>query len=179
MVFKTVSWFIILFTIFLYAPFSFSGEIFRWTDEWGTIHFTDDVSKIPEKYSNQADRIEVPEEIYKESDKPLQPRERPDRVEEYLKNLEKRIEAKKKVEIRISELEEELRRSEEMLKRIEEYEKEYYLYYQPFKDPKTGKWIILASPYYEEKKRLKNRMESIKAELRLLYQKLSEIIRGL
>ena len=46
---------------------------------------------------------------------------------------------KKSMERKISELEEELRSSEERLKKIEEYEREDYLYYQPFKDPKTGK----------------------------------------
>jgi lipopolysaccharide export system permease protein len=37
----------LLSILFLIVP-SFSGEVYRWTDEGGTIHFTDDRSKIPE-----------------------------------------------------------------------------------------------------------------------------------
>jgi hypothetical protein len=171
-------WWIILLSIFLYVP-SFSGEVYRWMDEKGTIHFTDDSSMIPEQYSDQAKRIEVPEEILKEPERFGKPEGRSERVKEYLENPEKRIEAKKRMEKKISELEEELKLSEETLKRIEEYETENYLYYQPFKDPKTGKWVPVASPYYEEKRRLKNNIESIKAEIRTPQEKLSDLLRSL
>jgi hypothetical protein len=60
-------------------------------------------------------------------------------VKDYLGDIEKKITMKKSMEKKISELEEELRLSEERLKRIEEYEREDYLYYQPFRDPRTGK----------------------------------------
>ena len=179
MVFNIVLGWIILLTIFLQTPFSFSGEVYRWIDEMGTIHFTDDASTIPKQYSDQADRIEVPEEIFKESEGIGQPEGRSDRVKEYLKNIEKKIETKGRMEKRISELEEELRVSEESLKRIEEYEKEDDFFYIPYKDPKTGKWVPVASPYYEEKRRLKRKIESIKTELRSLQEKLSDIIRSL
>ncbi len=66
-------------------------------------------------------------------------------------NLAKKIAMKKSMEKKISELEEELRLSEERLKKIEEYEREDYLYYQSFRDPRTGKWVPVASPFYEEK----------------------------
>ena len=170
---------IILLLIFFQTSSSFSGEVYRWTDEKGTIHFTDDGSTIPKQYSDRAEKIEVPEEIFKEAEKPDQPEERSDRIKKYLKDFEKRIGEKKKIEKRISELEEEMKSSEEDLKRIEEFEKEDYLYYQPFKDPQTGKWIAVASPYHEEKRRLKNRIELIKVELRSLQGKLSEINRSL
>ena len=139
MFFKTRFWWIILFTLFSQIPCTFSGEVYRWTDEKGTIHFTDDVSKIPKPYSDQAERIEVQEETLKEVEKIGKPEERPDRVKDYLENIEKKIEMKKSMEKKISELEEELKLSEESLKRIEEYEREDYFYYQPFKDPRTGK----------------------------------------
>jgi hypothetical protein len=35
--------------VFWPVAFLFSGEVYRWIEENGTIHFTDDVSKIPEQ----------------------------------------------------------------------------------------------------------------------------------
>jgi aspartyl protease family protein len=36
------------------APSSY-GEMYKWVDEKGTVHFTDDLSKIPEKYRPEAE----------------------------------------------------------------------------------------------------------------------------
>ena len=179
MFFKTRFCWIILFTLLSQIPYTFSGEVYRWTDEKGTIHFTDDVSKIPKPYSDQAERIEVQEETLKEVEKIGKPEERPDRVKDYLENIEKKIEMKKSMEKKISELEEELKLSEESLKRIEEYEREDYFYYQPFKDPRTGKWVPVASPYYEEKRRLKAKIDAIQAEIKRIQEKISQLIRSL
>jgi peptidoglycan hydrolase CwlO-like protein len=179
MFFKTRFWWIILFTVFSQIPYTFSGEVYRWTDEKGTIHFTDDVSKIPKPYSDQAERIEVQEETLKEVEKIGKPEERPDRVKDYLENIEKKIEMKKNMEKKISELEEELKSSEERLKRIEEYERENYFYYQPFKDPRTGKWVPVASPYYEEKRSLKTKIDAIQAEIKRIQEKISQLMRSL
>ena len=179
MFFNIVLGWIILILIFFHTPFSFSGEIYRWTDESGTIHFTDDPSKIPEQFLDHTERIEVPKEIFKGPEVTSEPEGRSDRVKEYLNDIEKKIEVKRRMEKRISELEEELRVSEEGLKRIEEYEKENDFFYLPYKDPKTGKWVPVASPYYEEKRRLRRKIESIQTELRSLQEKLSDIIRSL
>jgi hypothetical protein len=86
---------------------------------------------------------------------------------------------KKSMEKKISELEEELRSSEERLKKIEEYEREDCLYYQPFKDPKTGKWVPVVSPFYEEKRRLKARIEATQAEIKSIQEKLLQLMRSL
>ena len=169
----------ILITIFLHIPRLFSGEVYRWTDDKGTIHLTDDVSKIPERYGDQAEKIEVQEETLKEVEKIGKQEEGPDRVKDYLENLEKKIEMKKSMEKKISELEEELRSSEERLKKIEEYEREDYLYYQPFKDPKTGKWVPVVSPFYEEKRRLKAKIEATQAEIKSIQEKLLQLMRSL
>jgi DNA repair exonuclease SbcCD ATPase subunit len=179
MFFKANCLWIILITIFLHIPHSFSGEIYRWTDDKGTIHLTDDVSKIPERYGDQAERIEVQEETLKEVEKIGKPEERPDRVKDYLENLEKKIEMKKSMEKKISELEEELRSFKERLKKIEEYERDNYLYYQPFKDPKTGKWVPVASPFYEEKRRLKAKIDAIQVEIKEIQERLSQLMRSL
>ena len=179
MVLKTYFFWAILLVIFFHNPSSFSGEVYRWIDEKGTVHFTGDASNIPEQYSDHIERIKVPPEIFRKEEKVIKPDERSDRVKKYLEDLEKKIEMKRNMEKRISELEEALRFSEERLKSIEEYEKLNYLYYQPFKDPKTGKWVPVSSPYFGEKRWLKEKIESTKAELISLQEKLSELKRGL
>jgi len=37
-------------------------EIYQWVDDKGTVHFTDDVSQIPEKYQDQVKKKKTPEE---------------------------------------------------------------------------------------------------------------------
>ncbi len=169
----------ILLMIFLQIPCLFSGEIYRWTDEKGTVHFTDDESKIPRQYSDHAERIEVREELLKEVEKTDKPEEGPDPVKDYLEDIGKKIEMKKSMEKKISELEEELRLSEDYLRRIEEYEKEDYQYYQPFKDRRTGKWVPVASPLYDEKRKLKAKIEALKVEIKKIQESLSLLMRSL
>jgi hypothetical protein len=175
---KASFWWVVLLTIFLPTTFLFSEEIYRWTDERGTVHFTDDASKIPEKYSEQAEGIEVPGETMTEVERTGKPEGGSDRVKDYLEDLDKKIEVKKRMEKKISELEEELRFSEERLRKIEEYEKENFQYYLPFIDKKTGKLVPMASPYYDEKRRLERRIVSLKAELKILKERISDLSRG-
>jgi hypothetical protein len=176
---------IFFFGLFLITPYLSSEEVYRWTDEKGTIHFTDDFSKIPEKFRGEAEGIDLTDERgqgdgqTRESGKSEELGKRTDRVRGYLETIHKKIEAKKKIEKQISELEEEMRLSEERLKWIEDYERENYLFYIPFKDVKTGKLVPVGSPYHEEKVRLTRRIQSIKSDLRPLQEKLSEINRSL
>ena len=39
------------------------GEMFRWVDEKGTLHFADDLSKVPEKYRSDAEMRKAPKEM--------------------------------------------------------------------------------------------------------------------
>jgi chromosome segregation ATPase len=39
------------------------GEVYKWVDEKGVVHFTDDVTQIPEKYQNQIKRMGSEEEF--------------------------------------------------------------------------------------------------------------------
>jgi clan AA aspartic protease (TIGR02281 family) len=39
------------------------GEMYKWVDEKGTLHFADDLSKVPEKYRTDAEIRKVPKEI--------------------------------------------------------------------------------------------------------------------
>jgi hypothetical protein len=44
-------------------PFVAGGqETYQWVDEKGTVHFTDDVGKIPEKYQDQVKKKKSPDE---------------------------------------------------------------------------------------------------------------------
>lgn len=174
MLIKYIFTFVILFSILILPLFSFSVEIFQWIDEEGTIHFTDDPSKISKEGSGNVKKIEVPRELSKDEDKRYKSTENSEREKNYLKDIEKRIRAKKDLEKRVSELEEDLKLCEDRLKEIEEYEKLYYLYYQPIRDKKTGKWIPVASPYFEEKRWLKNKVEVIKMEIKDLEQELEK-----
>ena len=173
--------FIILALLLLSVSFSFSGGVYHWTDEKGTVHFADDISKVPRQYLDQVKETEFPEGSSKEEGKSVEPEkdESWERVKKYLETIEKKIEARKELEEVISKLEEEVKASQERIKEIEVYEKEYFNYYQPVKDPKTGKWVPIGSPYYDEKRRLKAQIEVLQRDLALLEEKLLEITRSL
>lgn len=55
---------VILFVIILviFVPPCY-GEVYRWVDEKGTVHFSDDLSKIPEKYRPDAELRKAPREV--------------------------------------------------------------------------------------------------------------------
>ena len=46
----------------LMIPFLVRAEVYKWIDEKGNFHFTDDYSTIPEKYGQQIERRSLPEE---------------------------------------------------------------------------------------------------------------------
>jgi hypothetical protein len=167
--------------LFLWVSLSFSGDVYHWTDEKGTIHFTDDIAKIPRQYLEQVEKSEFTEQSSTEEGKSVEPEKdgSRERVKKYLETIEKKIEAKKDLEEVISKLEGEMRISRERIKEIEGYEKEYFNYYQPVKDPKTGKWVPIGSPYYDEKRRLKAQLDVLQKQLVVLEEKLLEITRGL
>ena len=182
MSFKPLCIWVLLLCFILDIPFSFSEEIYRWTDEKGTVHFTDDASKIPEKYRGEAEETKVIGEVAKEDGEIREPGksgEGADRVRKYLEKTDQKIEAKRRIEKKISELEDEMKLSEERLKRIEDYEREDHYYYMPYRDRKTGKLVPVASPYYDEKVRLTQRIESIKSEIKVLQEKVSNILKSL
>jgi hypothetical protein len=53
---------LIFIGVFVYCAASLGQEIYQWVDEKGTVHFTDDVSKIPEKYQDQVTKKNTPPE---------------------------------------------------------------------------------------------------------------------
>jgi hypothetical protein len=53
----------ILLVGMIILPFVAGGqETYQWVDEKGTVHFTDDVSQIPEKYQDQVKKKKIPDE---------------------------------------------------------------------------------------------------------------------
>jgi DNA repair exonuclease SbcCD ATPase subunit len=131
------------------------------------------------KYFTGMERIDVPEEISKDVETLEEKEMKSDWVKEYLERIDKKIEVKRRLEKKIFDLEEERRVSEEQLKMIEDYEKGNFQYYLPYIDKKTGKMVPVASPYYDEKRKLEKKIESIKTELKTLKERISELTRGM
>jgi hypothetical protein len=48
--------------LLLTSILAFGQEVYRWVDEKGTVHFTDDLGMVPEKYRGQFRRERPPEE---------------------------------------------------------------------------------------------------------------------
>ena len=64
---------ILLFIVILVVLVSSSyGEMYKWVDEKGTVHFTDDIANIPEKYRQDIETRKPPQET-----SAPQPKERP------------------------------------------------------------------------------------------------------
>ena len=53
---------IIFILLLLFSANLSYGEVFKWVDEKGEVHFTDDISTIPEKYRRGIQEIEVKED---------------------------------------------------------------------------------------------------------------------
>jgi DNA repair exonuclease SbcCD ATPase subunit len=167
--------------VLLWAPPLFSANVYHWTDEKGTAHFTDDIAKVPLQYRDRVKTSEFPEGPSEADEQRVEPEEdeSSERVRRYLEEIERKIEIKKGLELSISKLEEERSVCENRIQEIERYEREYFNYYQPVKDPRTGRWVPVGSPYYDEKRRLAGRIEAIQKELALLEEKLLEVVRSL
>jgi vacuolar-type H+-ATPase subunit I/STV1 len=170
---------IVLSVLLSSTPVTSAAEMYRWTDEKGTVHFTDDLSKIPFQYLDRIRKIDAPERPPVQGETPRSSETKEDPVKTYLEEFDRKVETKKKYEKRVSELQEGLTLIEERLKEIEELEREDYEYYIPFRDSRTGKFVAVASPYYDEKVRLTKRMEIIRAEINSLEEKIDQIKRSL
>jgi Domain of unknown function (DUF4124) len=53
---------IIAVGLLFYSAVAFGQEVYRWVDEKGVVHFTDDLGQIPEKYRGQFQRVRPPDE---------------------------------------------------------------------------------------------------------------------
>lgn len=52
-----------IFILFALLAVPCYGEMYKWVDEKGTLHFADDLSKIPEKYRPDAETRKTPKEM--------------------------------------------------------------------------------------------------------------------
>ena len=176
---RKISWVTSLAIFLCSVTLSLAGEVYRWTDEEGTVHFTDDASRIPPHYSDRIDKLEVPETVTPETKTRESPAAGEDRVRKYLEDFDRKIETKRELDQKAFDLEEELKHCEARLKAIEDFEKEYYYYFIPYRDPKTGNFVALGSPYHDEKLKLERRVADIKKELSSLREAISKIQRSL
>lgn len=57
------AWVVVGALIFLPAVYpSYAKEVYKWVDEKGTVHFSEDESRVPEEYREQAEKKSIPEE---------------------------------------------------------------------------------------------------------------------
>jgi hypothetical protein len=62
----------VVFPVFLLMPLLlWGGEVYKWIDEKGTVHLTDDKNIVSEKYSGQVETISVPDK-YEEPSRPVE-----------------------------------------------------------------------------------------------------------
>ena len=181
----------ILFCLISPTAFSFSEEIYHWTDDKGSVHFTDDVSNIPAPYLNQVRKREMTQGISNENleqtesgptpamsaektKQPVKQEARPDRVMGYLNTKDKKLEEMRTIEKRISNLEEEMKATEELIKKVEKEEQDNHPSFRSKNRP-----VPVKTPHYREKMILANEIKAIKEEIATLERRLVEIKKGL
>jgi hypothetical protein len=62
MLMKRMGLLILMGLTFLSFSLTFGQEVYRWVDEQGTVHFTDDLGQVPEKYRDKIQKKEPPKE---------------------------------------------------------------------------------------------------------------------
>jgi len=181
----------ILFCLISPTAFSFSEEIYHWTDDRGSVHFTDDVSNIPAPYLNQVRKREMTRGISNETlertdsgptsampaektKQPVKREGRPDGVMGYLNTRDKKLEEMRTIEKRISNLEEEMKATEELIKKVEKEEQDNHPSFRSKNRP-----VLAKTPHYREKAKLADEIKAIKEEIATLERRLSEIKKGL
>ena len=59
---KRMGLLILMGLTFLSFSLAFGQEVYRWVDEQGTVHFTDDLGQVPEKYRDKVQKKRPPKE---------------------------------------------------------------------------------------------------------------------
>lgn len=52
---------LLIMAVLLFASVGRTGEVLKWVDERGVVHFTDDGASVPEEYRDQIERRDLPE----------------------------------------------------------------------------------------------------------------------
>lgn len=53
---------LLIIAVLLFASSGRTDEVWKWVDEQGVVHFTDNADLVPEKHREDIDRMELPEE---------------------------------------------------------------------------------------------------------------------
>ncbi|MCX8116511.1 MAG: DUF4124 domain-containing protein [Desulfobacterota bacterium] len=139
------------------------GQIYKWVDEKGVVHFTDDPTNVPEKYRSKADEVGVKEERPALRSGEASPREskgepykdRLGRGEEYWRN-------------RVEEWRKRLKSAQE---KLEELRVKYNELTEKFNDAKT---TIARQQIRQERDRIKQEMDhyrSLTEEAKMMLEK--------
>jgi hypothetical protein len=138
--------------IVLYSSLA-AGEIYRWTDERGSVHYTDDFTKIPDRYQSSIQKlegVESGEPTKKESEVSSKPKEAPkDRLgrgEEYWKG-------------RVNELKNKMKTLEERSESLRSKHNELTIKYNDSKS--SAERGILRT----ERGQIKSEIDQVKAEI--------------
>jgi hypothetical protein len=92
----------ILFGLLFISQLSYA-ETYKWVDEKGTVHFTDDPATIPEKYRDKANSRTTEEDLMTPEERTIQRKRYEDEVRERLKKEKQGYDAKE-LERRVKEL---------------------------------------------------------------------------
>lgn len=69
---RTISVFLFILILFITSAFAWGGEVYKWVDETGIVHLSDDFYQVPEKLRDKVERIIVPDTF----DEPVLPLEK-------------------------------------------------------------------------------------------------------
>jgi len=144
---------IVIFLFLLAAAFS-HAQVYKWVDEQGVVHFTDDLSQIPEKHRKAMERREEPEEKteVKREGQPPQKKEldsykdRLGRGEEYWK----------------ARVEESRKRLESLNEKVESLRLKYNELTERFN---TSKSSAERAMIRNEREQIKNQMDEVRAQI--------------
>lgn len=122
-----LSGFAIAFATLMGVTFSTSpgyAELYKWTDESGTVWFTDDPTKLPKESQGEFEKLKAPKKVPdsppgKKASRPSAVKtESPSSAESYLKNEKRRLKERKSLEKEISTREKELSTARMALQRV-------------------------------------------------------------
>jgi hypothetical protein len=162
--------FIAAFTIgFLMIPFLIHAEVYKWMDDKGTIHFTDDYSNIPSSYRERL-KVEIRKEIREERTLSGPPKITPGVKEEQSKtgmDREEEVWREEKMRSSMEQLKEATANYESAQKRF--LEKSEELSQRRFGSPTMYKFdIIKLDVLNQERMKYKAQMEEADEMLRKL-----------
>lgn len=199
-----LSGFAIAFATLMGVTFSTSpgyAELYKWTDESGTVWFTDDPTKLPKESQGEFEKLKAPKKVPdsppgKKASRPSAVKtESPSSAESYLKNEERRLKERKSLEKEISTLEKELSRARTALQRVTASDSRGYWYIinseggkarASYKDP-GAIWSYDTWPAAsresrtkgtEERRRIESDISKMERDLESARKKLSAFLRS-